>query len=135
MHISTKLALGVVAVLGLALLAKDNLILLFILASAVALLTLKTTWKLIFSVLQMVGILLAGFGHGVGWIGDVIAEWLEAQKRSLVAPDWGSSELHVPATPGTAVESSGELDVPDFLKDEQKRSSDAGLEIFEPADH
>lgn len=139
MNIYQKIAFGVVAVLALALLAQDNLIMLIALAAIVALLTLPTTWKLIFSVLQMVGFLLGGIGHGIGWVGDVIVDWSELRKSNLASPvkkasnvpDWGSSELQVPTL---TAEPSEELDVPAFLKDD-KRGDDAGLGIFEPADN
>lgn len=142
MNIYQKLAFGVTVVLVLAWLAKDDLVMLIILAAVVALLTLPTTWSLIFSVFQMFGILLRGVGHGVGYVGDMIADWSEERRRSLTprsktsstVPDWGSEELRVPTATASTVEPSAELDVPHFMKDDAKRDN-AGLEIFEPADN
>ena len=136
MDIYQKLAFTAVAALGLGMLAQDKLTLLFGLAVAVALLVVSTTWKLIYLILQMLGYFISGVGHGIGWVGDVVADWSEDRKVSLSGrpklssevPAWGSSELQVPAT---ATSTTGDLDVPDFLKDDEKRA-DEGLDIFEP---
>lgn len=139
MNMYQKLAFIVVAVLGLALLAQDELTMLFGLAVVVALLTLPTSWKLIFSVFQMLGFLLGGVGHGIGYVGDVISDWSEERRHSLTprskassgVPDWGSEELQVPTATASTEEPSAELDVPHFMKDDTKRD-DAGLDILEP---
>lgn len=135
MNIYQKLAFTAVAALGLGMLAQDKLTLLFGLAVAVALLVVPTTWRLIYLTLQMLGYLISGVGHGVGWIGDVVAGWSEDRKVSLPTrpklssevPAWDSSELQVPAV---TTSTASDLDVPDFLKDEKR--DDAGLDILEP---
>lgn len=134
MNIYQKLAFTAVAALGLGMLAQDKLTLLFGLAVAVALLVVPTTWRLIYLTLQMFGHLISGVGHGVGWIGDVVAGWSEDRKNGLSGqvmlssevPAWGSSELQVPTCAESA---ASDLDVPDFLKDDAK-SADEGLDII-----
>ena len=133
MNIYQKLAFLVVAVLGLAWLAKDDLVMVIALAAVVALLTLSTTWKLIFSTLEMSGLLLGGIGHGVGWVGDGVVDWSETRRRSLSVPAWDNLKLQTPTTSTSTVEPSEQLDVPDFLKDDAKRADDAGIRIFDPA--
>ena len=99
-----KIAFSAVLLLLVALAADalmDNgLVKIIILAFVVALLTLPVTWRIIFSLVQMLGMTVSFVGHGLGKIGDVVGQFaVEARTRvssarpsfKQEAPDW--SEL------------------------------------------
>lgn len=139
MNIYQICALGVTLLLMVAQLAGDNLKMLIVLAACVFLLALKTTWKFIFLTLEIIGTLLEGLGDGVSWVGGGMSDWSEDRKSNLATrpkgtsayPEWGSSELHAPVAVTNAAGSSEDLDVPDSVKDYDKRAHDAGIGIFE----
>jgi hypothetical protein len=96
-----KIAFSAVLLLLVALAADalmDNgLVKIIVLAFVVALLTLPTSWKIIFSIVQMLGMTVSFVGHGVGKVGDVVGQFaVDARSRvssakpsfKQEAPDW-----------------------------------------------
>lgn len=98
-----KIAFGAFAVLVFAFMIASlynvsGLGLMVVLALVVALLTLPTTWKIIFGFVQGIGAVIAFTGHSVGKIGDVVADAAFTQRQGLSTsmhgvPDWDSPHL------------------------------------------
>lgn len=113
----------------------------------VALLTFATTWKIVYAILGMLGDLVSGIGHGIGSLGDWFAKWMTERRQRLShrleasAPDWSDPALKKPVTNADDQEEhrlpqdgspTDDLDVPEFMKDENDKQQDVGLRIFEP---
>jgi hypothetical protein len=117
-----KIAFGAFGLLTLALIIGatydlNGLKVAVIVTLVVALLTLKTTWKLLLSGTQFLGFVVGGLGHLVGIVGDEVYDWSLDRKVRLVksseVPAWDSPELnHVGLQDA---EPSDELDVPSFM--------------------
>jgi hypothetical protein len=120
MNIYQKIAFGTVAILVVAYLCVwttdlSGLGFLISMAGIVALLCLKTTWKVIFTITQFFGLALGMVGLIIGHIGDLTADksyQLKSRIGSVPAttngvPDWSSLGSHP---------DHDELDVPPFMK-------------------
>ena len=75
----------------------NGLVKIIVLSGGVALLTLPITWKIIFSIVQMLGMTVSFVGHGLGKVGDVVGQFaVDARTRVSTAkpsfkqeaPDW-----------------------------------------------
>lgn len=129
-----KIAFGAFGLLLLALMigatqGLDGLKVAVIVTLVVALLTLATTWKLIYGFIQVIGASLGFVGHGIGKTGDWTADMAYSQRHKLSmprqasqqgVPDWDSPEL---VTVGAKPASSDNLDVPDFMRDVMDRQN------------
>ncbi len=124
MNIYQKVAIGgfimwVVALSVTKFYGVTGLVILTAFALIVVLLVFPTVWKLIFSIIEMIGLLIGGIGHGIGMIGDVVADWSEDRRHNLGSsqrsnvPSWDSLERE----DGYTIEDSDDLDVPSFVKD------------------
>lgn len=83
-----KTAFGTFAVLAFAFMIAlvysiDGLGMMAVLALTVALLTLPTVWKIIFGFVQLIASAMAFVGHGVGKIGDAVADFAFTRRQSL----------------------------------------------------
>lgn len=91
MNTYQKLAFGVVAVLVIAYAAAAAIesasVIVTLTAFAIALLTLRTTWKIIFGLIQLIGATIALIGHSVGKLGDLVADFAFARQQRLVKPN------------------------------------------------
>lgn len=136
MHLNPpqRIAFGTAAILAVAFLIAwgfdlNGLGTLLLLAVVVALLTLATTWKLIYGVVQVIGTSIGLIAHGVGKTGDWAADKAYAQRHKLSTPRPASDSRGVPAWDSpllaTVGASSGSdnLDVPDFLRDTMDRQN------------
>lgn len=113
-----------------------------------ALFTFATTRKITYAIFGMVfGDLVSGIGHGIGSIGDGVSDWTSYRRERLAhrpsgVPDW--HELQQEASPQENPDgdndgpdspqgaSTDDLDVPDFMKDENSNQQNVGLRILEP---
>lgn len=90
MNMYQRIAFGVVPVLVIAYLADATMenapAKVIGVAVLVALLTLKTTWKLIYALIQAVGNVAAFTGHATGSIGDKLADTAYARRQRLTGP-------------------------------------------------
>lgn len=124
MNLYQKIAFGAFGLLALALIIGatydlNGLKVAVVFTLAVAFLTLKTTWKFIFSGVQLTGLLVGGVGHTVGIVGDELADWSKDRKAQLAnsyqtsrVPAWDSAELVRTDQPV-----QNDLDVPSFMSD------------------
>lgn len=93
----------------------------------VALLTLRTTWKIIYSLVGVMGTILSVIGHGLGSLGDTVIGWTTKRHgRLIVQQHKNSPRISVRSE---SMEETEELDVPKFLRQED---DNAGFGIFEP---
>lgn len=87
MNIYQKLAFGVVAVLVVAYSAAAAIdhanVIVTLAAFVIALLTLRTTWKVILGLIQLIGATIAVAGHTFGNIGDMIADFAFSKRKRL----------------------------------------------------
>lgn len=103
MNVLQKLAFGSVVLVLLAWMAQqfNVLVAMIVVMAAVAILTLVTTWKVIFMTLQVIGSAVSGIGHAVGFVGDLAVRWSRQRRVALAkgsdsnVPSWDSSELAV----------------------------------------
>lgn len=93
-----KIAFGAFAVLAFAFIIAhvysiDGLGLMTALALVAAVLTLPIVWKAIYGIIQLIASTVAFIGHGVGKIGDRVADFAFTRRQRLSqptnrVPDW-----------------------------------------------
>lgn len=113
MNLHQKIGFGVLAVLVLAWAAiqVDALTILIVGAAIVAVLTLTTTWKILFWIIEWTSRIIATLLHGVGFGADWVAVTSKTRRARIdAAPSAKSSGVEEIDEP------SEELDVPRFMK-------------------
>lgn len=128
-----KIGFGTFAVLAVAWTLQDRLTALVVVAGVIALMTLATTWWLVFTATQGIGLITKLAGNGVRYVGqtfEVGSANIKAHlipKQAVAAPigthDFDPAHIDLSDFAPDTADDRGELDVPSFMDDVMSRQN------------